>query len=156
MMNHPTEQQLSAYHDGELPAAEREALSAHLLLCKLCMDRIDQLKQISSMIATSTPVGMSQIALHRLHARLDEVMEPVWERGLIRWAWEVSGIAAAILVVGSIWLAMAGDPANASASVSVPPWVASRATADPVVGASATPAAEWYLVDARNSSDSNP
>jgi anti-sigma factor RsiW len=155
-MDHPTEQQLSAYHDGELAPADREALSAHLLLCKLCMDRIEQLKQISSIIASSTPVGMSQIALHRLHARIDEVMEPVWEKGLIRWAWEVSGIAAAILLVGSIYLAMAGDSSNASASVSVPPWVASRASADPAVGESATPAAEWYLVDARNSSDSNP
>jgi anti-sigma factor RsiW len=151
-MDHPSDQLLSAYHDGELPAGDREAVSAHLMLCRLCMDRIDQLKQISSLIASSTPAGISQMALHRLHARLDDVME----RGLIRWAWEVSGIAAAILLAGSIWLAMAGDPATASASVSVPPWVASRASADPQVGESATPAAEWYLVDARNSSESNP
>jgi anti-sigma factor RsiW len=150
MIDHPTEQQLSAFHDGELAADDRAALSAHLALCDLCMKRIDQLKQMSATLASSAPNGISQIALRRLHSKLDEVME----RGLIRLAWEFSGIAAAILLVGSILLSHAAEPSSASASV--PPWVVSRASADPVVSDAPTPAAAWYLVDARNSSDVSP
>jgi anti-sigma factor RsiW len=152
--NHPTDQQLSAYHDGELPSDERSALAAHLAWCHACLKRIDQLTQMSSLLAGSSPNGISQIALRRLHAKLDEVME----RGLIRWAWEVSGIAAAILIVGSIMLARMADPSSArtNTGVSVPPWVVSQASADPVVSDAATPAVAWYLADARNSSDVSP
>jgi anti-sigma factor RsiW len=153
--NHPTDQQLSAYHDGELPSDQRSALSAHLAWCQDCLKRIGQLTQMSSMFASSSPSGISQIALRRLHAKLDEVIE----RGLVRWAWEVSGIAAAILIVGSILLARMADPSTArasSAGASVPPWVATQASADPVVSDAATPAAVWYLADARNSSEVSP
>ena len=84
------------------------------------------------------------------------------ERGLVRWAWEVSGIAAAILLVGSIWLAQleqaqlvpSREPANGS--VVVPPWIGAQASVDPVVREAPTPAAAWYLADARNSSDTSP
>jgi anti-sigma factor RsiW len=153
--NHPTDQQLSAYHDGELPVADRAMVSAHLAWCQACLKRIDQLTQMSVLLSSSAPNGISQIALRRLHSKLDEVME----RGLIRWAWEVSGIAAAILLAGSIMLYRASD--SAGGAVSVPPWVVSRASADPLVSdpatsSAATPAAAWYLVDARNSSDVNP
>jgi anti-sigma factor RsiW len=153
--NHPTDQQLSAYHDGELPADQRPVLAAHLAWCEACLKRIEQLKQMSSLLASSAPNGISQIALRRLHSKLDEVIE----RGLIRWAWEVSGIAAAILVAGSICLSQAADPASAmgaSAGASVPPWVVSQASANPVINDAPTPAAAWYLADARNSSDVSP
>lgn len=148
--DHPSDQQLSAYHDGELPADRRAIVAAHLNWCQLCLERIESLKQMSALFASSAPNGISQIALRRLHAKLDEVME----RGLVRWAWEVSGIAAAILLASSIWLARAADPSASAATV--PPWVVSRASADPVVSDAPTPAAAWYLVDARNSSDVNP
>jgi anti-sigma factor RsiW len=152
--NHPTDQQLSAYHDGELPSDQRSLLAAHLAWCEACLKRIDRLTQMSSLLSHSAPNGMSQIALRRLHAKLDEVIE----RGLIRWAWEVSGVAAAILIVGSVMLARMADPSNArtGGGVSVPPWVVSQASADPVVTEAATPAAAWYLADARNSSDVSP
>jgi anti-sigma factor RsiW len=152
--NHPTDQQLSAYHDGELSSDQQSLLSAHLSWCEACLKRIEQLTQMSSLLAGSSPTAISQMALHRLHAKLDGVIE----RGLIRWAWEVSGIAAAILIVGSIMLARMADPSSARSNTgaSVPPWVVSQASADPVVGDVATPAAAWYLADARNSSDVSP
>ncbi len=147
--NHPDDLQLSAYHDGELPADHHAAMSVHLAWCEACMKRIDQLRQISALLASNAPDGLSQISLRRIHSKLDEVIE----RGLIRWAWEVSGIAAAVLLAGSIWLAKASDP---SVAASVPPWVVSQASADPVVSDAPTPAAAWYLADSRNSSDVNP
>jgi len=148
--NCPSEQKLSAYHDGELLAEDRERLARHLAWCQACVRRMEQLKQMSAFIASGSPVGLSQIALRRLHNKLDEVIE----RGLVRWAWEVSGIAAAILLIGSVWLARLAEPV--SASVSVPPWVGAQASADPVIQETPTPAAAWYLADARNSSEVNP
>ena len=140
----PTEQKLSAYHDGELPGDERTAIARHLAWCEACARQLLQLGQMSAFITSSASGGISQIALKRLHNKLDEVME----RGLVRWAWEVSGIAAAILLIGSVWLTQLKDPVTASAGV--PPWVGAQASADPVVQVAPTPAATWYLADARS------
>jgi anti-sigma factor RsiW len=154
MENCPSEQNLSAYYDGELPADEQALLARHLAWCQACARRVEQLRLMSAFVASGAPDGLSQIAFRRLHSKLDEVME----RGLVRWAWEVSGIAAAILLVGSIWLAQLAQPLRepANAAVVVPPWVGAQASVDPVVRDAPTPAAAWYLADARNGSDASP
>jgi anti-sigma factor RsiW len=156
MDNCPTEQNLSAYHDGELTTDDRAAMARHLAWCQACIRRMEQFKQMSVFITSGTPTGLSQIALRRLHNKLDEVIE----RGLVRFAWEVSGIAAAILLIGSVWLARLNEPTSVvapiSTAVAVPPWVGAQASADPVVEEVPTPAAAWYLADARNSSEINP
>jgi anti-sigma factor RsiW len=149
--NCPTDQTLSAYHDGEITVADRAVLSRHLAWCEACARRMDRLRQMSAFISSGAPDGLSQIAMRRLHNKLDEVME----RGLVRWAWEVSGIAAAILLVGSIWLAQLAEPASAATAV-VPPWVGAQASVDPVVQETPISPAAWYLADARNTSDGNP
>jgi anti-sigma factor RsiW len=152
----PTKQKLSAYHDGELTIDERAEMARHLAWCQACLSQIEQFKQMSAFIKSGTPGGLSQIALRRLHNKLDEVIE----RGLVRFAWEVSGIAAAILLIGSVWLARLNEPTSVSAPVStavaVPPWVGAQASVDPVIEEVPTPAAAWYLADARNSSEMNP
>jgi anti-sigma factor RsiW len=151
---HPTDQQLSAFHDGEITGDEQTVLSRHLAWCEACVRRMEELRAISSLIASNAHSGLSQIAMRRLHDKLDEVME----RGLVRWAWEVSGIAAAVLLVGSIWLAQMAEPASAATAV-IPPWVGAQASVDTAVDSGAreatTPAAVWYMADARTS-DSNP
>jgi anti-sigma factor RsiW len=146
-----TDQKLSAFHDGEITADERAVLSRHLAWCEACIRRMEELRAISSLISSGTPGGLSQIAMRRLHNKLDEVME----RGLVRWAWEVSGIAAAILLVGSIWLAQLAEPASAATAV-VPPWVGAQASVVSATPESSSAAEVWYLADARNTSDSNP
>jgi anti-sigma factor RsiW len=150
MENCPTQQDLSAYHDGELTVEQHDVVARHLAWCQACARQLAQLRQMSAFIASRSPDGLSQIAMKRLHSKLDEVIE----RGLVRWAWEVSGIAAAILLVGSIWLAQLREPT--SAAVVVPPWVGAQASVDPVVREAPTPAAAWYLADARSSSDVSP
>ncbi len=150
--DHPGDQFLWAYHDGELPAEQRALLASHLAWCTPCLGRLEQLGRLSALMKSTVPDRISQIALRRLHARLDEVME----RGLIRLAWEASAAAAVILLAGSIWLLHAGDASAATSPVSVPPWVASQASADPVVAEAPTPAAAWYLADSRNSSEVGP
>jgi anti-sigma factor RsiW len=158
MTDHPTEQKLSAYHDGEIAGDEREMLAGHLAWCQVCLRQLEQLKQMSALVASSAPDGISQIALRRLHNKLDEVIDRGIERGLVRFAWEVSGVAAAILLVGSVWLARLGQPVSPMVPVSpaVPPWVSAQASVDPVVQDAPTPAAAWYLADARNTSDASP
>jgi anti-sigma factor RsiW len=143
----PTEQTLSAYHDGELAADMRAEIARHVADCNPCTQFLAELRNISGMFAASSPDGLSQIAWHRLHAKLDDVLE----RGLVRYAWEVSGVAAAILIAGSIWLAQLADPSTASAVV--PPWVGAQASANPIVQEAPTPAAAWYLADAKSTSD---
>jgi anti-sigma factor RsiW len=171
--NCPTEQQLSAYHDGELTGDERAGiasdlgsdlashLASHLAWCQTCTLRLQQLRQMSASFGALPADGLSQIAWHRLHAKLDEVME----RGLIRWAWEVSAIAAAILVVSSVWLTRLSDKHDrhgvgtsvaAAATAIVPPWVGAQAATDPAQVEAPSPAAMWYLADARNSSEVAP
>jgi anti-sigma factor RsiW len=143
----PPQQTLSDFHDGELAAEVRDVVERHVADCNPCTLFLAELRNISGLFAASSPEGLSQIAWHRLHSKLDEVLE----RGLVRYAWEVSGIAAAILLVGSIWLAQLTEPTAASAVV--PPWVGAQASANPIVEVAPTPAAVWYLADAKSSSD---
>ncbi len=161
----PTDQQLSAYHDGELPSADRAEMARHLAWCDVCVLQLSQLRQMSGLLTSMAPEGLSQIAWHRLHAKLDEVLEPMLERGLVRWAWEVSAIAAAILLISSVCLMRISDPKNTNPSINsaanvtaiVPPWVNAQASADPVLSEPATtPAQAWYLADARGSSEVAP
>ena len=143
----PTEQTLSAYHDDQLAADAHAEIARHAADCDPCARFLAELRNISGMFAASSPDGLSQVAWHRLHAKLDDVLE----RGLVRYAWEVSGIAAAILLAGSIWLTQLANPSSANAVV--PPWVQAQASANPIVQEAPTPAAAWYLADAKSTAD---
>jgi hypothetical protein len=61
------------------------------------------------------------------------------EGGLMRTAWMLSGLAASVLVAGSLWLANSQEAPQAA-----PPWVEVSA-ASTSLGRDTTPAAEWYL-----------
>ena len=87
-------------------------------------------------------------SLHRLHRRVDGAME----QGVRRLAWAMSGLAAAVMVAGSVWLT--GIPADRPAAA--PPWagVAMLPAADSVSeSVTHTPVAEFYLADAGNGND---
>lgn len=70
--------------------------------------------------ATNEP-KLSQIARHRLHRAVDDAMD----QGLLRLGWGISGIAASVLVVGSLWLMKAQSTPEAA-----PPWVGVSAVAE--------------------------
>ncbi len=146
--DHPTEQTLSAYHDGELAVETRAVVEQHLVDCEPCSLWLADFRKMSGLFAGSAPMGLSQIAWKRLHDKLDDVVE----RGLVRYAWEISGLAAAILLAGSIWLSQLADPSTTSAAV-VPPWVNAAASGNSVVQETPTPAAAWYLADAKGTSE---
>lgn len=146
----PTPQQLSAFHDGELPSDVRAAIAGHLEFCDPCIGQLQSLRQMSGLFSAVAVDRLSQISWHRLHAKVDAMLE----RGLVRWAWEVSGIAAAILIAASVCLGQLSEPSSATAAV--PPWVGAQASADPVLNDTPTPAAVWYLADAKSSSEAAP
>jgi anti-sigma factor RsiW len=147
----PDELRLSAYHDGELSPELRAEVASHVADCEPCVDYLDGLRQVSAWLTSSAAAGagLSQMARARLHRRL----EATWEQGLVRFGWELSGLAAAVLLAGSAWMAWAASRPATAAAAAVPPWVAARTVAEPATTvATVTPAAAWYGVDADSGS----
>ena len=148
----PDELRLSAYHDGELPPADRTDVERHLVDCPPCLAYVGELARVSAwMVAVGASAGLSPLARARLHRRVDATLE----QGLVRFGWELSGAAAAVLLAGSAWLTWAAHGAApvAAAAATLPPWVEVQvaAVADPVSASPlpATPAAAWYLADGK-------
>jgi len=114
-------EQVSAYHDGELDAASGAVIERHLDSCPPCADRLAELRGMSRLFAATTLPHLSQIGMHRLHSRLDALIDG----GLVRLARVMTGIAAAVLLVGSLWLIrsqpapVASNPARASSVVAM-------------------------------------
>ena len=143
--------QLQAYHDGELPPDAVAAIEQHLPTCRACSDVLAQLQAMSAAFAMSPRAHLSQIARHRLHNEVDAAIE----RGLVRFAWSLSGIAAAILIGGSVWLLQMKEQPQSSGAAP-PPWVEAVVSARSTSDSAATPAAQWYLVDASSRSEELP
>lgn len=98
---------LSAYHDNELSPADRAAVEAHLQQCADCRLALGAIRDVSGLFAAAPePAPLSQIARHRLHRGVDRQME----RGLVRLSAALSGIAAAVMIAGSVWLKSAPEP----------------------------------------------
>ncbi len=131
------ESRLSAYYDGELSPADRAVVESHLTSCGDCREALAGMRETSALFATSQPAGLSQIARHRLHQNIDLQLE----RGLVRLSWAMSGIAAAIVVVGSVWLHVAND----KSATQTPAVATNNITFE--TNAS-TPAEQYYLADA--------
>jgi anti-sigma factor RsiW len=152
MANCEFNSQLDAYHDGELSTDARAVIESHVSGCSECSAQLAQLRTMSGLFSSSARPGLSQIAMHRLHHRLDLAMD----RGLIRFGWTLSGIAASLLLVGSVWLMRVKEVPMPQAA---PPWVGVSVAMDTdpnIRDASATPAAQWYLADAANRMDDIP
>jgi anti-sigma factor RsiW len=141
-------QQIDAYHDGELDAARRADVERHLAQCADCAAALERLRSMSRWFADAPAPRLSQISLQRLHRRVDAVMD----EGLLWTARILSGIAAAVLIVGSIWLVHVSTvPRSAVVQVSsTPPWAgipASASDAELTSLSASTPAAQWYLTE---------
>jgi anti-sigma factor RsiW len=104
--------QLSAYHDGELPVAERAALEAHVAECAVCRGELAQLGALSRLLAQAgqTPVPSGLEA--RLHERIDHAGELV----VVRLAERLMAVAAAVLVACGLYLWQA-DRTEAAAPI---------------------------------------
>lgn len=105
---------LEAYHDRQLDAAGRDAFERHLAECGDCSAARAELQNISQMFAEIPTPRLSQIALYRLHSNLDFLTD----RGLLRLARVMTGLAASVLLLGSLWL-MRPHPVVAQVNTSV-------------------------------------
>lgn len=139
--------QIAAYHDGELDPLQRDQVQRHVAQCDQCATALRQMQLLSSRFAQTQTPRLSQISLQRVHRRVEAVMD---ER-LVWTARVLSGIAAAVLIVGSISLLhMSGAPRSTTAVVSTtPPWAGITASTDAEMTtiAANTPAAQWYLTE---------
>ncbi len=93
-------QQLSAYHDGELPAALRTDFEKHLGQCSSCATELAYLCELSRLLGRLAEPKISSHALHRLHRGADDASQvDIWRMARI-----VSAVAATILVVCGVWM----------------------------------------------------
>jgi anti-sigma factor RsiW len=154
-MNCPTGQQLSAFHDGEIDPRGRSAIERHLLDCASCAAELERLRAISRLLEAAPAPRLSQIGVHRLHRRVDQVME----EGLLRFVRLLNAVAASVLIAGSAWLMVKTHENPTVPSVpAAPPWVGVDVaeTSDSFSGAASTPAAVWYLAQDSNRGDDSP
>jgi anti-sigma factor RsiW len=141
---------VAAYHDGQLDAARRQAFAAHLDSCPVCRAELAELASLSGFFASAPRPRLSPIDVHRLQVN-------VLRRApsdILRLARVLSGIAACIVVGGSIELARSNS-APAVAPALAPPWAEVTSSVSDLRDA-ATPAAQWYLADASRSSEDAP
>ena len=140
---------LAAYHDGELDAVRRADVERHLSFCGVCPPELARLRELSAWFAADARPALLPIARLRLHRGVEAAME----KGLLRTAWALSGVAAAVLLAGSLWMTRGTETPRPA---SPPPWVEVAAASDAADTARATPAAEWYLADASPRGDDQP
>jgi hypothetical protein len=112
---------------------------------------------MSRWFADAPAPRLSQISLQRLHRRVDAVMD----EGLLWTARVLSGMAAAVLIVGSIWLVHASSaPRSTVVQISsTPPWAgipASTSDAELTSLSASTPAAQWYLTESSSRAEELP
>jgi anti-sigma factor RsiW len=151
MADCPFQKSLMAFNDGELDEQRRAELDAHLPQCPACSAELAQLRALSSLVATglASQSGLSQIARHRIHARLDSAMD----EGVIRAARIISAVAACVLAGSCVWLMRSRE-----LSAAPPPWVEVASQSDTSIASADTssPAAVWYLASASNRTDESP
>jgi anti-sigma factor RsiW len=141
----PFNEQLGAYHDGELDADRRAALDRHLPQCPACRAELVELAALSRLLAEAPQPRLSQMSMYRLHRAADAVMED----RLLRTARRLSAVAACALVVCGALLMLTNETRPTPAAP--PPWVDVPAWAGESSSLAAnTPAAAWYLADASN------
>lgn len=142
---------LMAFSDGQLDEQRRAEIERHLPQCPACAKELAQLQALSRAVAPelASQPGLSQIARHRLHAKLDSVMDD----GLLRAARFISAIAACVLAGCSVSLLRSKELSPAP-----PPWVEVASQSDTSIASTdnTSPAAVWYLASASNRSDEAP
>jgi len=110
-MSHPTEGELQSYLDGEVSAAARAEVEAHLAACSECAGRLAELRAYAHTFARAAavldrPVPGVQRALSAVRAR--EVRERSWGRR-IAFSRDVL-LKAAVLVLGLTTAVFAAVP----------------------------------------------
>jgi len=145
-------ERLSAYHDGELSGAARTEVEQHLRRCPACAAELNRLGRLSQLFSAAAEPRVPPEVLERLHAAVDVL--PLAEIG--RLARIVAAIAAAILLVSSVWLLRAGGAGEPKDQI--PVWETVAVVRQEVpVSAPEEQLAQWIVQDLsrKNGHDKN-
>ena len=113
---------LSAFHDGELDPASSGEVEMHLSACPRCREELDELRDLSAQASLIGQEGISTSGLRKIHRAIDSDDR----YSILRIAGVLTGLAASVVVIGSVWLSEipASRPAQPIVviSESVPDW----------------------------------
>ena len=114
-------ERLSAYLDGELPAAAAAAVAAHVAACPDCAERLAELATVDERFAATpldAPDGYFDTYAARVRARIEAAPPRAAARRVPAWAWAVAA-AVVLAVVTPLTLRRPGviaPPANGAAA----------------------------------------
>lgn len=63
-VEHPDEERIRAFGDGELPESERLTIAAHLDSCPCCAANVKDIRTVSQRIAAAGPAAMAALRAH--------------------------------------------------------------------------------------------
>ncbi len=99
---------IMAYHDGELPVEERQALESHVAECPVCGAELAGLRAVSERLRTADRPGVSCESTMRLWQQVRSVDE----RANWRLVWRLTAAAAVIVVVSLLGMNVSATQAN--------------------------------------------
>lgn len=143
---------LSAYHDGEMSPERAAQFEAHLAACEACRIGLAQLRRLSVSFAMAPKLELSAAARRRIEAALGV---PAWVRLVLPVARPFAAAAVLLMAVGLPVLAINGgahQAETASATAAVPAmWettvVARDANTSDVTPAAQAQFADWVVAD---------
>ena len=109
--------QIEAYHDNQLSDTDRAQVELHLAECMPCAEELSMLRRLSTKFAALPPIRLSQMALHRMHNNIDQMMD----RSMLRFARMMTGIAALLLIGCCGWMMVANGQSQGGAIAVVAP-----------------------------------
>lgn len=92
--------QLSAYHDGELPSQQRDALERHVADCAACAAELEQYRRLSALLAAAPLPRLGDESRQELYALAPQVEEA----GYLRIAKWTTAMAASVMLAASVWV----------------------------------------------------
>jgi anti-sigma factor RsiW len=110
----PNQLRIEAYHDGELSPEIAREVEQHFTECAACRDELRALKSMSQFVQSFAPAEMSIPAMDRLHEQVDSLTQV----DTLRFAKQLSSLAACLLAAAGVWFATTSRTSEASPA----PW----------------------------------
>ena len=103
-MTCPNAPLVHAFHDGQLPAAARADMDAHLAACGECAELLNDLRAVSRLVGSAPLPHVDAVAFDRFY----DVWDAARQRAVLRISSWLTAAAAAVLL-GSLVLFPAGE-----------------------------------------------